>query len=58
MKKDWKQIVGGVIGALSVLIPGSIFLSIAMFFAWALLEWILSEQGQEIIDRTGYVPLN
>lgn len=24
----------------------------------ALLEWILSEQGQEIIDRTGYVSLN
>ena len=24
----------------------------------ALLEWILSAQGQEIIDRTGYVPLN
>lgn len=24
----------------------------------ALLEWILSKQGQEIIERTGYVSLN
>lgn len=43
MKKNWKEIVRGVIGALCVLAFGAIFLPFLMLFAWAVLPYYITQ---------------
>lgn len=43
MKKNWKEIVRGVIGALLTLALGAVFLPFFMLFAWAVLPFYITQ---------------
>lgn len=43
MKKNWKEIVRGVIGALLALALGAVFLPFLMLFAWAALPFYITQ---------------